>query len=134
MVTAPTAIPGGVLTVQVAFAVVGLGFAALAIPLWRRRVPPNGSYGLRVPATLADEWVWYEANARSAVGLVLAGLAVALAAVVMPLVWALRPEQLALALVAVLVVATLLDAVWSWRLANRLLRERRATIAGAPHR
>jgi hypothetical protein len=34
-------------------------FVALGIPLMRRRVPPNGAYGLRVPATCADEQAWY---------------------------------------------------------------------------
>ena len=50
----------------VVFALTGLLLAGLAVPLMRRRVPPNGLYGLRVAATFADEEVWYEANARSA--------------------------------------------------------------------
>ena len=38
---------------------------AVAVPLARRRVPPNAWYGLRVPATFADREVWYAANARA---------------------------------------------------------------------
>jgi hypothetical protein len=49
----------------VLFIAMGLLLAALAIPLIRRRVKPNRLHGLWVPATIADEWVWYEANARS---------------------------------------------------------------------
>src|SRR5947207_1568020 len=47
---------------------------ALAIPLIRRRVKPNALYGLRVPATFADEWVWYEANAKSGRDLLIVGI------------------------------------------------------------
>lgn len=37
----------------------------LAIPLWLRRIPPNRFYGVRTRATLTDEALWYEVNARS---------------------------------------------------------------------
>jgi uncharacterized membrane protein len=49
----------------VVFVLAGALMCVLAVPLMRRRIKPNGLYGLRVPATFADEWVWYEANARS---------------------------------------------------------------------
>lgn len=42
---------------------------AAAVPLMRRRVPPNAWYGLRVPATLADREIWYAANVRAGRGL-----------------------------------------------------------------
>ncbi|RMG79529.1 MAG: SdpI family protein, partial [Chloroflexi bacterium] len=45
--------------------ILGMLLIALAVPLIRRRIPPNHWYGLRVPATFADERVWYEANARA---------------------------------------------------------------------
>src|SRR5947207_1742144 len=51
---------------MVIFASVGLLLMGLSLPLMLRRVKPNYLYGLRVPATFADESVWYEANARSA--------------------------------------------------------------------
>lgn len=47
------------------FVLVGALFIGLAVPLILRRMPPNSFDGLRVSATVADEWVWYEANARS---------------------------------------------------------------------
>ena len=41
----------------------------IAVPLARRRVPPNPLYGFRTPTTLRDEFVWYEANAYFGRGL-----------------------------------------------------------------
>jgi uncharacterized membrane protein len=38
-------------------------FALLSLPLILGKVPPNGVYGYRTPATLADEALWYDANA-----------------------------------------------------------------------
>lgn len=52
------------LALTAVFAAIGLLFLWMAQPLIRRQVGPNGFYGLRVPATLADPTVWYEANAR----------------------------------------------------------------------
>jgi len=39
-------------------------FALIASPLALRRVRPNVVYGFRTRATLADERLWYEVNAR----------------------------------------------------------------------
>ena len=39
-------------------------FLALAIPLVLRKVPRNRVYGFRTRATLSDEALWFEANAR----------------------------------------------------------------------
>jgi hypothetical protein len=58
-------------------------------PLMLRRVPPNCIYGVRVKATYADEWVWYEANAAGGRDALCYGI-VQLAAVFVPLVF-LRP-------------------------------------------
>ncbi len=65
------------LTLAVVFVAVGAMFVGIALPLITRRIPPNRLYGLRTRATLNDEWVWYEANARSARGLLLLGVALA---------------------------------------------------------
>jgi hypothetical protein len=43
----------------------GLLIGSLWVPLLLRRVPPNGSDGLRSAATLENEVPWYEANAGS---------------------------------------------------------------------
>jgi uncharacterized membrane protein len=106
---------------------VGLLFVAISIPLIRRRIPPNGLYGLRVPATFADEWVWYEANARSGrdflwLGLLLTALAIGLPG------FGLGPTTYVVwGLIAV--VGVIGGAVVGWFRANRLLQEKRRTGA-----
>ncbi len=55
-------VPGFVVAL---FAAAGVLLMGLAVPLMRRRVPPNAWYGVRLPATYADPAVWYEVNARS---------------------------------------------------------------------
>jgi len=100
-------------------------FVALAIPLMRRRVPPNSLYGLRVPATFADESVWYEANARSGRDLFLLGAALLVVAVLMP---AAGIDEAVYLLVwcSLAVAGCVIMAVVGWRRADRLLRERRS--------
>lgn len=44
------------------YGLVGLLFAALALPLMRRKIGPNYAYGFRVGKTLNDPKVWYDAN------------------------------------------------------------------------
>jgi hypothetical protein len=109
----------------VTFVALGLLFMMLAVALIKRRVPPNGFYGLRVPATFQDRKVWYEANARSGRDLLALGIMLVLLALGLPMfsvgqgtyegIWA------AAAVGGVTFVAGL-----GWRRANRLLEERRA--------
>ncbi len=108
------------------FAGVGALFIGLAIPLMRRRVPPNALYGLRVPATFADEWVWYEANAQSGRDLFVLGWIEVFYAVLLPLIPHMNAEKYALANVAYLLIGMLGFAVIGWRRANRLLYERKS--------
>jgi len=99
---------------------------AIAIPLIRRRVPPNAMYGLRVPATFADEWVWYEANARSGRELLLLGIVQLISAIAIPL---FRLSLLAyIAWAAVMFVGAITMGIIGWLRANRLLRERRQPL------
>lgn len=106
---------------------VGLGilFVGLGVPLVWRRVPPNPWYGLRVPATAADETVWYEANAAMAREFMAFGAASALLALALPRLFSL-PEVLYLLIGALwLLVGALVLSVRGWRLANRLLANRK---------
>ncbi len=99
---------------------------AAAVPLIRRRVPPNAWYGVRLPATFADEAVWYEVNARSGRELLVLGAAVVLLALAVPALLPAWPaERQALVPVAVVLASTLLLTLRAWRHAARLLQERR---------
>ena len=105
-------------------AVCAVVIVALAVPLMRRRIPPNGLYGLRTPATLADEGVWYEANARSGVELLFLGVLLLLLAVTLPAL-GLASAATFLAWSGIAVVGAVAVAVVGWRRADRLLTERR---------
>jgi hypothetical protein len=102
----------------------GLLLVLLAVPLLRRRVPPNGWYGLRVAATFANESVWYDANARSGRDLLILGVMQILLALVLAAA-PIAPETYALLNVAALVAGALTCAIAGIRRANRLLAARR---------
>ncbi len=44
----------------------GTLLALLCIPLMRRKIPPNGLYGFRIPKTLNNPELWYVVNQFSA--------------------------------------------------------------------
>jgi len=102
---------------------VGLLLIAVSIPLLRRKVKPNSMYGLRVPETLENESVLYEANARSARDMVLVGAA----NIVIPtaLFWSpwLTSDEAAIACSGVLVASVLWCCLRSIRLAKQVKEE-----------
>jgi len=106
------------------FPLLGLMLLLLAWPLARRRVRPNRWYGLRVPATFADEWVWYEANAVAGRDMMSLGAVVLALAVALPMIGVRQPAYVTICSL-VLGLGSLALAVRGWRLANRLLREHR---------
>ena len=110
------------------FVAVGLLFIGLAIPLIRRRIKPNKTYGLRLPATFADEWVWYEANARTGRDLIYGGLCQLTAAVLL-----LPVPIIAYALInaGVILASTLWMVVAGMSRADRLLKQRREGSASS---
>jgi len=111
------------------FVVTGLLLVALAIPLIRRRVRPNFWYGVRTAATLADERVWYEANAASGRDLLALGVAEIVLALVLP--WTgLSPTAYAGTVTVVLGAGALLLAAVGIARARRLLRDRAPAPAG----
>jgi hypothetical protein len=111
------------LTLILAFTGLGLLLVLLAIPLLLRRVPPNAWYGVRVAATFADPWVWYEANALSGRDLLIAGIAQCLTALLLPLFGVSRDVYVGIN-AAVLLAGSMTFAVIGIRRANRLRRER----------
>jgi uncharacterized membrane protein len=104
----------------------GALMVALGVPMMRRRVPPNGIYGLRVAATMADRWVWYEANARTGREFVYLGAAVFAASVGLPFVPGMTHDGFGGITTSLLVGGVILVAGVGWARANRLLREKQA--------
>ncbi|RMD62291.1 SdpI family protein [Candidatus Parcubacteria bacterium] len=111
--------------------ILGVLFIVLAIPLIRRRVPPNHWYGLRVPATFAHERVWYEANARMGRDLLVLGiLVIALGAL---LYGATMPAWLSVLLWSAFVLSgVIFVTVRSWRFANHLLERYKSETGTTP--
>ena len=98
----------------------------VAVPLAKRRIPPNRWYGFRVPATFADREVWFETNAQAGRDLIYLGLLLVLVALALPMFAAALSPQIQLPLFAlVLVVGSIAITVRGMRLASRLLAERR---------
>lgn len=109
---------------------VGVLLVGLAIPLIQRRVRPNALYGLRVPATLADEWVWYEANARTGRNLLRLGLLMIVAPGPLRVLTRTSDPSYSLAMAALLLVGVIALAAHGWHTANRLLADRRSGRQG----
>jgi SdpI/YfhL protein family len=111
------------------FVGIGILFIVIAMPLIKRRVKPNSLYGLRVPATFADEWVWYEANASSGRDLAILGIVQLATGLLPPLLIPIGPGVpefvYAMSNAAVLLVGTVTFAIVGWLRANRMLQERR---------
>ena len=57
---------------------------ALAIPLALRWVPPNPVYGVRTSKTYSDRELWYTANRSAGITMAITGIAIAVAALVVP--------------------------------------------------
>jgi uncharacterized membrane protein len=111
---------------EILFAALGLILALIGWPLAQRRVAPNRWYGLRVPATFADQRVWYEANAVAGRDLIALGVLLLVLAITLPTVAGVRGPAFAIVEAGVAAIGSLVMTVRGWRLANRLLRERRA--------
>lgn len=89
----------------------GLLLTALCVPLWLRKIPPNGWYGVRIPASFRSDEAWYELNAYGGRLLTLGG--VILAALGAAGFW-LHEEQLeayAYAVLAATMVVTLVPTI-----------------------
>ena len=84
----------------------------LAIPLIAGRVPPNFWYGVRTPKTMSSRKVWYAANRRGGIYLLIASVVTLLAT------FALRdtswsPQHSARALLVVVLAPILVALVGS---------------------
>jgi len=111
------------------YASVGVVLIVTAIPLILRRVPRNGVYGVRFAATLTDDWVWYEANAKGGRDLLLLGIIL----VVAPFVLSdMAGRSLGMVMAGLVVVGSLGVAEVSWLRSRRLLAQRRIALQRNP--
>ena len=99
--------------------------AGLGWPLARRRVGPNRWYGLRVTATFADPYVWYEVNAVAGRDMVALGVLLVVLVATLPTVAGVQGPAFAITAAAVTVAGSLFMTARGWRLATRLARGRR---------
>jgi len=90
----------------------------LSIPLIFRWIPPNRFFGLRIPATLRNQSVWYDANARNGRHLFAFGLVMVLLEFVLPA----RLRIPVLRTIGTIGFVTIVVA--DWRTANRWWQER----------
>jgi len=103
----------------------------LGIPLARRRVKPNAAYGVRFAATMADDSVWYDVNARGGRDLIVIGVSYLVAlslAYFTATSWSL--EARIVGPLALLMIALLIETVVLYRAANALLASRRGSQSG----
>jgi hypothetical protein len=106
---------------QTMFPLVGLLLMGLGWPMAACRVPPNRWYGLRVPATFADE---REANAVAGRDMMILGAVIVVVALVLVRLVDLSDSTYSGVCAGVLGVGALILTVRGWRAANRMLRER----------
>ena len=96
----------------VLFALVGLLFIGISIPLILGRVPPNSFYGCRTTKTLSDPKIWYEANRISGKDFLISGLLILVASLVMLAFGRdVNPDHVVITLLSVLLLSVA-GAAW----------------------
>jgi hypothetical protein len=119
---ADSSIPGFILAICFGS---GLLLVAVAIPLWRRRVPPNGFYGVRFRSTLQNDDIWYEVNSRGGRNLLIIGIGyLALLSLTLFLGHAWTIAARLLVPTGFLVLALILNTILLHNAASRLVAER----------
>jgi hypothetical protein len=95
-------------------------FALIAVPLVLRKIRRNFFYGFRTRATLADDFVWYEANAHFGRGLIAASGVSAVAILLLYWKGGLSPDAFFKASIAALVVPSLVATIATFRFIRTL--------------
>lgn len=97
-----------VTVISLMFALVGMLFVGVSIPLIRNRVPPNRFYGFRTRRTLSDPKIWYEVNHISGKDLFVAGVIIALSSLTtLALAQRWSKEEVAITLLLVMVFSVI---------------------------
>src|SRR4051812_7168381 len=97
----------------------GLLIAALSVPLMRRKIPPNSSYGFRVRRTLDDPKVWYDANAFTGRSMFRLGIGTSIATLALYFFPAINPVAYAVACGLVLLLGVAVGVILSLRYLDR---------------
>ena len=103
------------------FAMTGILFVGLSIPLIQKRVPPNRYYGFRTAKTLSEPKIWYEVNRIQGKDLFVAGALITISSLTMLLLaqsW--RPEHVIFTLLSVMVLSLVGVAWHGFRVLRRL--------------
>lgn len=98
----------------------GLLLIALALPLWLRRVPPNGLYGARFGSALADPQVWYAINARAGRNLAVIGAVYLILVAAIAVIPSWNRAAWLLGVTALLVLALIGNTIRLGKAASRL--------------
>lgn len=103
------------------FALVGVFFIGLSIPLIQKRVPPNRYYGFRTPRTLSDPKIWYRVNYISGIDLFIAGVLITISSLTMSvLARAWRPSNVVITLLSVMMLSLTGVAWHGFRVLRRM--------------
>ena len=109
-----------VTTASLLFAVVGLLYIALGVPLFRGQVKPNSWYGCRTRKTLSDEKIWYLVNRVTGRDMIAAGIVVLISSLAVFLLRSQMNSNFAAAvLLAVLIIGVGIMVVNSLKAQNQ---------------
>jgi uncharacterized membrane protein len=107
----------------------GIALIGLGIPLYRRRVPPNALYGVRLRSTLDDDELWYDVNARAGRDFIVIGTAFLVAlGVAQTIGRAWDPVVRILVPLVLLVFGLMIETIAIVRLANRMSAGRGSSV------
>jgi len=97
---------------SILFALVGLLFVGISIPLILGKVPPNSFYGCRTTKTLSDPKIWYAANRMSGKDFLISGLLIFVASLAMLAFGRdMNPDHVVITLLSVLLLSVA-GAAW----------------------
>jgi len=70
-------------TLLALYSIGGLVLAGLSVPLILKKIPPNGLYGFRIPATINNPGLWYKVNTYTGWRLLIVGLATSVGSIIL---------------------------------------------------
>ena len=86
----------------------GVLLFAIGVPLALKLVPPNPVYGVRTSKTWSSREVWYAANRSAGINMAIAGIVIAVAALVVPRLMPDYSEGARVLIIGVIVIFAIL--------------------------